>query len=300
MTPSQLVLEISRLALAHRDGRIAVLELYLDEAGVDVGAPVLVVAGYLARPETWRDWTANWSKLLTDIPASLGKVPIRAYHATDAQGLWGEFKGWTETERDALAIPLLKAIADSKIPGVMIGIHVDDYNEAMAPHPDLREMMKEPYGIVFNWVMSTLMNISNDHNKDEPMAVIHERNSFRSQAFEQFDWMKENANPFGTLTSLTFGDKYCYPPLQAADILAFEGSKRIRNIGGKERRAWTALDPDHSRLVGAYYNRKNMPKMIDQLQKLRDGRFSELDQGSGWKRAIVAKDGPLASLGLPE
>jgi len=279
---------------------LAVLNLYLDESGVHDDSPVLTIGGYLGRPEQWADFTTTWNEILTSIPASLGKTPLRTYHATDAQALRGEFADWTCEERDALAIPLIAAIADSKMPGVIFGLHLHDYNAAMEAHPDLKAMMQEPYGTVFNWTVGTLMNISNDHGNTEPLAVIHEQNSYRALALEQFDWMKKHANPYGSLTTLTFGDKLCYPPLQAADILAFEGNRRFRFVDGRERRAWTALDASRSRLVGGYYNRKNMPKMIDQLQKLRDGRISELDQGSGWKRVIVAKDGPLASLVLPE
>jgi hypothetical protein len=37
-------------------------------------------------------------------------------------------------------------------------------------------------------------------------------------------------NPNEVITSLTFGSKAAYTPLQAADVLAYEGNKRLRML----------------------------------------------------------------------
>jgi len=43
--------------------------------------------------------------------------------------------------------------------------------------------------------------------------------------------------------TMAFGTKADYPPLQAADVLAYEGGKFLKNPVTL-RRAWTALDPN--------------------------------------------------------
>ena len=106
-----------------------------------------------------------------------------------------------------------------------------------------------------------------------------------NQALESFDWVKRNGNPLGTTIGLQFAEKRNYVPLQAADILAYEGNKRLRDPNRPERRAWTALDPDKTRLFAAYYGRENMADLISRLEMIRGGRFSEIDRGVGWKRA---------------
>ena len=59
----------------------------------------------------------------------------------------------------------------------------------------------------------------------------------------------------------------------------------MRDPSRRERRSWTALDPDKSRIFAAYYGRDNMDDLVSRLEMIRDGRFSEIDLGSDWKRA---------------
>jgi hypothetical protein len=83
-------------------------------------------------------------------------------------------------------------------------------------------------------------------------------------------YLKSEVNPMGTRLSLTFGDKADYVPLQAADVLAYEGNKRLRDLSRPKRRAFRALDPDESRLILALYDKSNMPVMIQTLREIQD------------------------------
>ncbi len=73
--------------------------------------------------------------------------------------------------------------------------------------------------------------------------------------------------------------------------LAYEGNKRLRDPDRQERRAWTALDPDKTRIMAAYYGKENMADLIHRLELVRDGRISEIDLGEDgplWKRSAFA------------
>ena len=77
--------------------------------------------------------------------------------------------------------------------------------------------------------------------------------------------------------TMAFGTKADYPPLQAADVLAYEGGKFLKNDPkSKPRRAWTALDPDNTRLIVRRYAKESMPKLI---RLLTDFRAKLLAQG---------------------
>jgi hypothetical protein len=78
-------------------------------------------------------------------------------------------------------------------------------------------------------------------------------------------------NPNEVITSLTFGSKAAYTPLQAADVLAYEGNKRLRNVAGPERRAFIALNPGYRRLLVKFYSKKSMPGLLEILRCARDG-----------------------------
>jgi hypothetical protein len=80
-------------------------------------------------------------------------------------------------------------------------------------------------------------------------------------------------------------------PLQAADVLAYEGNHRLRDLTAPDRRPWIALDPDNSRSLAAYYGKDNMVDLVTRLELIRDGRISEIDlgvDGPDWKRAAQA------------
>jgi hypothetical protein len=132
MASAQQVWEIGRVALADRDGYIAVLKAFIDESGVHDGSPVLTVGAYLGRQKVWREWTKAWN---------VAKRPIKVYRAADAANLEGEFTSWTNEQVAELAKKLLPIIANAEIAGMVIGIHMDEYRKAIAGHPELQLLL---------------------------------------------------------------------------------------------------------------------------------------------------------------
>jgi len=255
----------------------------MDESGIHDTSPVLTVAAYVARREQWQDWTKRWN---------VAKRPIKVFHAVDCANFNGEFKGWSEENRDALVIRLLKVINDTDFPGIVIGIHMDEFRKAMAGRDDLRESLGEPYTACFQWVTQAIMNIADDLGSRERIGFVHEANDYKREAEDSFEWVKGHGNPRRTRIGLVFEKKAKYVPLQAADALAYEGNKRFRDPSRQARRSWLALNPD-GRIIAAHYGRENMQELIDRLEKIRDGKFSDIDFGSGWNRAHF----DLASIG---
>lgn len=189
-------------------------------------------------------------------------------------------------------IRLLKVIDDTDFPGIVIGIHMDEFRKAMAGRDDLRESLGEPYTACFQWVTQAIMNIADDLGSQERIGFVHEANDYKREAEDSFEWVKGHGNPRGTRIGLVFEKKAKYVPLQAADALAYEGNKRFRDPSRQARRSWLALNPD-GRIIVAHYGRENMQELIDRLEKIRDGKFSEIDFGFGWNRAHF----DLASIG---
>jgi hypothetical protein len=77
MGSASLVGQLCRHFLADRDGEVALFKIYLDEAGINKDAPVLTVAGYVARPIVWKEFTKQWDRVLKP-------TGVECYHATDA------------------------------------------------------------------------------------------------------------------------------------------------------------------------------------------------------------------------
>jgi hypothetical protein len=117
-----------------------VLKVYMDESGVHDDSPVVTVAAYVAAPRKWKEWIKRWE---------VAKRPINVFHATDAQNLRGEFDGWTEEKRDELVKRCLPVIAEADFPGIVIGIHLDEYRKALAGRDDLKVLVGAPYSACF-------------------------------------------------------------------------------------------------------------------------------------------------------
>ena len=101
------------------------------------------------------------------------------------------------------------------------------------------------------------------------MVFVHEDNDFKGEALKAFEYVNKFRNPRRIPMKMAFGTKADYSPLQAADVLAYEGGKFLKNPTGAPRRAWTVLDPGKTRIRAMRYAEDNMPELIRLLTAFR-------------------------------
>jgi hypothetical protein len=101
-------------------------------------------------------------------------------------------------------------------------------------------------------------------------------NDYKGECLKAFEYVSTYLNPRKIPMTIGFGTKEQYPPLQAADVLVYEGGKFLKNYPGTPRRAWTALDPDKSRIIARRYGRESIGELI---RLLTDFRAKLLAQG---------------------
>jgi len=260
---------------------VTMIKTFMDETGLHGDAEMVAVGGYISRPKHWRAWTKDWNAHKRGVPP--GRRPIDVFHSTDCANYHGEFEGWTKEERDPYVAQLLPIIPSHELAGIVIGVNLRDLSAAMKDHAELSEMFGTPYTACFQWAISIIMEIATEHGKGERMAFVHEVNDFRGEAMRAFTFVKQFLNPRAIPMTMAFGSKADYPPLQAADVLAYEGGKFLKNSDGKPRRAWTALDPDRTRLIVRRYAKNNTPELIRLLNEFREKLLA-----AGWDGKIVA------------
>jgi hypothetical protein len=254
-----------------------VLKFYMDESGVHDDSPVVTVAAYAAAPRKWQEWTKRWN---------VAKRPIKVFHATDAQNLRGEFAGWTKQQRDDLVKRCLSVIAEADIAGIVIGIQMDEYRKALAGRDDLKMLVGAPYSACFQWVVQSVMFLQSRTTNRQRLVFVHESNDCQRETFDAFDFVKHQGNPQGSKIEFRFGDKVSHQPLQAADILAYEGNKRMRDPDRPERRPSKVLNPDR-RILAAHYGKANMHELVSRLEKVANGRIDEIELDVGWRRYLT-------------
>lgn len=268
MASAQQVWEFSRAFLNGERGIVTLLKTFMDETGVHEDAEMVAVAAYIGRPAVWRDWTKAWNA---------AKKPIKIVHAVDCANFKGEFAGWDKDRRDKWVANLLPVIPAHDLAGIVIGVHLHDLGAAMKACPELLEMFGTPYTACFQWAISIIAEFATEYGKGERMAFVHEVNDYKGECLKAFEYIKDNLNPRKIPMTLSFGGKKDYPPLQAADILAYEGGKFLKNPTGTPRRAFTALDPDKTRIIARRYGKDNMPVLIKTLSDFRAKLLA-----SGW------------------
>jgi hypothetical protein len=267
---AQQVWEFSRAFLNDERGWcfVTMLRTFMDETGVHDDAEMVAVGGYISRPKHWRAWTKDWNIHKRRVPAA--RKPIKVFHATDCAACQEEFAGWDpEKERDPYVAQLLPVIPAHELAGIVIGVNLLALEAAFKGHPELEEMFGTPYTACFQWAISIIMEIATGRGKGERMAFVHEVNGYKGECFKAFEYVQKYLNPRNIPMSLNFGSKEDHAPLQAADILAYEGGKFLKNFPGKPRRAWTALDPDKSRIIARRYGKDNIAELIRLLTNFR-------------------------------
>jgi hypothetical protein len=272
---------------------VAVLHAYMDETGTHGTSPVIAVGMYVGRPQTWREWTKDWNK---------HKKPIKIFHAVDCSNRAGEFEGWTRERRNAYAAKLLPVLPRHQIFGLAVGIHMNAFRSAMAPHPELREMFGEPYTACFQWSVQTLLEMLDERGealrekagattvRNPPVAFFHECNDYQQEAQAAFAYVKTLKVTHARQISLTFGDKDAFVPLQAADALAYEVNHLVRDFSKTNRPSWHAINPGATahgstgRVRILTYSERNMDGLISRLSAHRQKLLA-----SGWDGKVVWK-----------
>ena len=244
MTPAKAVERVRELVtVGHRDpprgeGWLLSLgmRLYLDDGGSQRNPkkPIFVLAGWITSRDYWAQLAWNWEMI-----RRVRKAPI--YHATDAEfPPHREFKKWVadcQTDNDAkrrligLKQDFAKIIDENRLAGVGRGVHIPDYNERVL-HADwiARKTPRERFLPVCQCLSLCLEWIGADwphRPKGEDISVVLQEGTYGlGEAVDYFWWLKRQEKPFWMkpFVMISIGPKEL-PPLQAADMLAFEAYK---------------------------------------------------------------------------
>lgn len=262
MLADEVLSEIIATALSDGDGVVAFQRLYADESGTHEGSPVTCVGMFMARPTEWKKWTKDWVRQ---------KKPINVFHAVDCANLRGEFKKWNKQERDEYVANLLPVIAKHRLKGNVVGFQNEALERVRRIFPKIDRVLESTYEVCFLMALTLFLDQMKRLGIHDRIAVVHEDNDFKSEALAAFEWLKMHSEHKDRTMSLTFASKGDAVPLQAADILSYEGNKRIRNLDKKERRAWRAINPDRSHIGLHYYNQQAIEQWLIDLERMGVG-----------------------------
>lgn len=197
---------------------------YFDDGGHTSDSPVISVAAVTAQITAWEQFNAKWAKRLR-------RAGILAFHMTDYENRKKGFENWAEDKRLALITDLAAILKNSIACGVGATVMMKDWLAVMPAQFERPDFIAKrgPYPLLFQLCVEHILSKVN-LDSSQKLDCVFDKNIFIRGSLEEHHRDVLNAHPYSAqLGKLTFDTADKTAPLQAADILAYEGHKHIKN-----------------------------------------------------------------------
>ena len=228
-----------------------------DPTGLQKGAEVACIAGYVSTYKRWVKFQREWRDVLK-------KFGITSFHMSEyAHGIGG-FVGWSKRKRDALAVELIEVIHEHTLFGLGGLISVRDYDTVLPPY--IKAEVGHPYYFCMAVLMRTLAQFDHLIPEDKINFVFEQNLGFQGNAQQIFNGLRLH-NPIHNrrLGNISFEPKGTLKPLEAADFVAYEtrryGADQFYGSSRPTRKSLEALSKEHNIIVG-YYDADNLREHV--------------------------------------
>lgn len=251
---------------------------YFDESGHTSDSKVLTVGAVIAKIEQWENFTEKWERRLRR-----AKVP--ALHMTDFERRIEPFAGWDQHKRASFITDVAAILKNNIELGVCHSVTLDDWNAVMpAIFPAEADFVRRrgPYVLLFQSCIEDIIKYVRVP-AGLTIACVFDNSSFiRGAIADHYVSIRRDQQLEQVLGDLTFMDTSKTPPLQAADILAYEGYKHIVNqvieYGTRPERKLHISLIKSKRISAGWYDRQALQsfvkRVIERHQIARPGSSS--------------------------
>jgi hypothetical protein len=242
------------------EGFILVLDVtfYGDESGVhdehgnEEGSEVAAIGGYIATKRQWKKFEKRWNAVLHEF-----KVPefhMSQYYRKE-QDSDSPYLGWPNTKKKQFLRQLIKVARDNTTAAYASMVEtqawdtiLDNWTKLGSP---LDDSQKNPWHTCFQhffvrfprFLKEMVDPIISAHTPPEKVAfVFHQHEVFGPAAEIGYAIVQKMPEHGARLGTIAFGATADYPPLQAADLLAFYARRRFT-------RCLKGVDPDEFELA---------------------------------------------------
>lgn len=206
---------------------MAVFQVYCDESGKLSDSKCVIFAGVLFRESEVAGFSERWSSYLKD-------AAIRSLHMKEAIRLEGEFRDWKgrDKDRDALLETLGKLLHDRSVLQVVFTMNVEEFKGL---DPTTQNLLKNPVYAGFDGLLKAIRSRALLHNApNHKFHLVYDLSEeYSVQCLKLFNRMRMLQQPIAQFfPSIAFADDREFPPLQAADMIAYCAREEfLRGVG---------------------------------------------------------------------
>ncbi len=259
---------------------MAVIQFFGDDSADAAPQRVQAVAGYVAVVEEWDRFSDEWLGVIHD---KAWPSAISEFRAADCESQQGEFSSWSPNQCTALVTRLVDVILNPAYK-TMEGVGGAIFLDALTVDPgSLPPRLRTRFGylmssqLIFAWVLGIPLSRAHgdriefvfDSQPDNMARVAQLFNILRNPSSDRFPVELIPALRYRIEIPI-FRDSRTTPPLQAADLLAYNTQKHLVNLRFDPQRPMRrALE----RLVegrthrGAYIDREFFEKVIEEVAR---------------------------------
>lgn len=194
---------------------MAVFQVYSDESGKLADSQCVAFASILFRQEEALPFSNRWNELLA--AAGVSYISMK-----EAMGLKGEFRGWKDRKKDR--DDLLEALAALAWDRCYFLARSPMVTEEFRKLPQSsQEQLKDlPYA-AFEALVKGIAEVSaNSQQRDRFHLIYDLSEEYSVECIRLFNRLRMMRSQYRDLfSSLSFADDTEFPPLQAADMLAY-------------------------------------------------------------------------------
>lgn len=213
---------------------------YFDESGTHASSKVIVVAGFVSDVPGWDRFSVEWAGLMKEFG-------LEYFHMNKFANGAPPYKTWSEELRQERINRLLETIGKYEMSSVGYAIVKSQYESVLSPLA--HEVYKTPYVLAamacFHTLATTAIGV------DTWMDYTLEDGAYGKGALLDMYDSKDDSGRLNMnnlrISDLAFRDKRYNPPLQAADILAYELYKHLpKSLGWEQQHIRYPLQQLHS------------------------------------------------------
>lgn len=227
------------------------LVAYLDDSGSDGQNNYFVLAGYIATPDVWEEFSEKWRSTL-DVEPKIG-----CFKMTEAMGMRNRFspsKGWTREKINERVEALTEIISETDVIQVSSYINWSDYRSVIKRIPKAEAsddlVHRSPYSLALHRLITDFFLFNVHHSQDIRCDWIFDYQSASEMRFAKKAWLTSKAIIDLEMPQFAknfaappvYKDDKDEPPLQAADLLAWSTRRVLERDTLKGKVPDKALD----------------------------------------------------------